>query len=107
MLKNKKDCADVYCVTLIELQENIETCHKSGNRSSLGKLFDYFCQDRNGENLQTHVQNISLCLWYRNMPNNLYNGGACGGGCGSQTNCLYLSSEVVFAVNLHLTTLTP
>ena len=34
-------------------------------------------------------------------------GGSGGGDGGSQTNYLYLSSEVVFAVNRNLTTLSP
>lgn len=88
-----------------KLQENIETCHMNGNRSGLGKLCDQFRQGRKGENLQRYVQNISLCLWNRNMPDCVYDGS--GGGGGSQTNCLHLSNEVLFAVNRNLTTLTP
>jgi len=43
------------------------------------------------------------------MPDSVYDGGG-GGGAGdggSQTNYLFLSSKLVFAVNRNLTTLTP
>jgi hypothetical protein len=42
------------------LQENIETCHMTGNRLSLGKLLDYIHQGRKGENLQRYTEYFTM-----------------------------------------------